>query len=510
MNRQNVLLVAAASLVTALTMIAVPAVGQLVQPAEPIPQEAPAPLAPAPVQLAQVGPAPVVERVVPKSQAEITQSFAPIVRNTAPAVVNVYSSVEVQRSNCPYANDPFYAQFFCGGRNSPVTKERVENSLGSGVIVGADGVIVTNNHVVEAGDQFRVVLQDRREFPATLVMADARTDLAVLKIDAAGVRFPTLSYADTAVMQVGDLVLAIGNPFGVGQTVTSGIVSALARTDVGVSDYASFIQTDASINPGNSGGALVDMQGRLVGVNTLIFSKGGGSNGIGFAIPSEMVKRVVDAAVNGGALVRPWLGAKGESVTPNIAQGLGLDRPQGVLISEIYPNGPAAKGGLKKGDLVLKIDGREVYDEKGLKFVAATKPAGDTVSLSILRDRKPQTVSIKLAAPPGTTDAELKSVEGRNPFAGAQVAELSPALAEELGLDPFQYESGMLVYRVPRGSIASRLGLRPGDIVREINGAAIKTAKDLDGAIARNTSAQAVWRLAIERNGQRIETQVRV
>ncbi|MDZ4760681.1 MAG: Do family serine endopeptidase [Alphaproteobacteria bacterium] len=504
MNRQNILLVAAASAVTALTMLAVPAMGQLVQ------EESPAETA-APAQFAQAQPSPAIERVVPASQASMAQSFSPVVRTTAPAVVNVYSSVEVQRSNCPYANDPFFAQFYCG-RGSSVTKERVENSLGSGVIVGEDGVIVTNNHVVEAGDQFRIVLQDRREFPATLVMADQRSDLAVLKIDAAGVRFPTLSFADTRTMLVGDLVLAIGNPFGVGQTVTSGIVSALARTDVGVSDYASFIQTDASINPGNSGGALVDMQGRLVGVNTLIFSKGGGSNGIGFAIPSEMVKRVVDAAMNGGALVRPWLGAKGESVTPGIAQGLGLDRPKGVLISEIFPGGPAAKGGLRKGDLVLTIDGREVYDEKGLKFVAATKAAGESVSLLVLRDRRQQTLSVKLAAPPGTTDAELKQVQGRNPFAGSVLAELSPALAEEIGLDPFRYESGMLVYRVPRGSIASRLGLRQGDIVKEVNGAPIRTARDLDGVLSRaqTSDAQAVWRLAIERNGERIETSVRV
>jgi len=200
----------------------------------------------------------------------------------------VYSSVNVTRSNCPYANDAFWAQVYCG-RNTQTRSEKVDNSLGSGVIVGADGVIVTNNHVVEGGQEFRVVLNDRREFPAQLVMKDERTDLAVLRIDAGAQPLPMLNFADTRNVQIGDLVLAIGNPFGVGQTVTSGIVSALARTDVGASDFGSFIQTDASINPGNSGGALVDMQGRLVGVNSMIFSKGGGSNGIGFAIPAEMV-----------------------------------------------------------------------------------------------------------------------------------------------------------------------------------------------------------------------------
>jgi serine protease Do len=500
MNRQNVLLALAASVTTGLVMLAVPALGQLAAPPTTAPVFPPAPPA-----------AESIVREVPRSQADLTQSFAPVVRQTAPAVVNVYSSVVVQRSNCPYANDPFYAQFFCRGDTSS-TRERVENSLGSGVIVGEEGVIVTNNHVVEAGDQFRVVLSDRREYPASLVMSDARSDLAVLRIDAPGLSFPTLGFADTRTMQVGDLVLAIGNPFGVGQTVTSGIVSALARTDVGVSDYASFIQTDASINPGNSGGALVDMRGRLVGVNTMIFSKGGGSNGIGFAIPAEMVKRVVDAAVNGGTLVRPWIGAKGQSVDSSAAAALGLDRPQGVLISEIYPGGPAARAGLKKGDLVLSIDGREVFDEKGLKFVAATKAAGETVSLTVMRDGRRSTLQMKLAPPPGTTEAELKSIEGRNPFSGAQVAELSPALAEELGLDPFRFESGMLVYRVPRGSIASRLGLRPGDILREVNGAVIRTARDLELSIqkAQSGGASSIWRLAIERNGERIETSVRI
>jgi Do/DeqQ family serine protease len=499
MSRQNVFLALAASVTTGLVMLSVPALGQRTQAPAPVASPPPAP------------PARVETRVVPESKADLTQSFAPVVRQTAPAVVNVYSSVVVERSNCPYANDPFYAQFFCRG-NTSSTRERVENSLGSGVIVGDEGVIVTNNHVVEAGDQFRVVLSDRREYPATLVMADSRSDLAVLRIDAPGVTFPTLTFADTRTMQVGDLVLAIGNPFGVGQTVTSGIVSALARTDVGVSDYASFIQTDASINPGNSGGALVDMRGRLIGVNTMIFSKGGGSNGIGFAIPAEMVKRVVDAAVNGGTLVRPWIGAKGQGVDSAAAAALGLDRPQGVLISEIYPGGPAARAGLKKGDLVLSIDGREVYDEKGLKFVAATKAAGETVSLVLQREGKRSTVQMRLAAPPGTTEAELKSVEGRNPFSGAQVAALSPALAEELGLDPFRFESGMLVYRVPRGSIASRLGLRPGDIVREVNGAVIRTARDLELSIQKGQSgaSPAIWRLAIERNGERIETSVRI
>ncbi|MDP3736055.1 MAG: Do family serine endopeptidase [Hyphomonadaceae bacterium] len=491
MNRQNILLVVSASLVTALVMLGVPALGQLVQNEKPV------------VTSAQPEPSPQVERYAPTSQVSMQESFAPIVQRTAPAVVNVYSSVTVTRSNCPYANDPVFSRL-CGGAQT--RNEKVDNSLGSGVIVGADGVIVTNNHVVEAGEQFRVVLNDRREFPAVLVMKDDRTDLAVLKIDTKGQALPTLDYADTRGVQVGDLVIAIGNPFGVGQTVTSGIVSALARTDVGVSDYSSFIQTDASINPGNSGGALVDMRGRLVGVNSMIFSRGGGSNGIGFAIPSEMVKRVVDAAVHGGTLVRPWLGAKGDVVTNAIAQSLNLDRPKGVLISDVYPGSPAEKAGLKKGDLVLSIDGREVFDDKGMKFIAATKAEGETVDLSIITKGQPKLLRAKLAAPPGSAKEEQLQVKGRNPFTGAVVVQTSPALAENIGLDPFKFQSGVMIFSVPARTIAASLRFQPGDIIREVNGSVIRTPQDLEAAIKRSESSpDRVWRLAIDRNGERKE-----
>ncbi len=500
MKKQSFLVAIAASVGTAAVIISAPAAGQLFGGREDVRE--------APVQLAQVAPSPqpvAADRVAPVSQAGLQQSFSPVVKNTAPAVVNVYTAKT--EAVCPYANSTF-AQFYCG--SDAGRTEKREMSLGSGVIVGADGVIVTNNHVVESGDEFRVVLHDRREFPATLVMKDERTDLAVLKIDVGAEQLPNLGFADTNKIQVGDLVLAIGNPFGVGQTVTSGIVSALARTDVGVSDYSSFIQTDAPINPGNSGGALVDMQGRLVGVNSMIFSKTGGSVGIGFAIPAEMVKRVVDAAVHGGTLVRPWLGAKGDGVTMNVATTVGLDRPRGVILSEIYKSGPADRAGLQEGDIVLTIDGREVFDDKGMKFIAATKAEGESVEVSFLRNRQEQTVSLKLARPPGTTEADLKQVAGRNPFAGAVIAELSPALAEELGLDPFRYESGLLVYQVPYRSIAGNLGLRPGDIVKEVNGVAVKSRADLDRAVSKAATNQGVWRLAIERNGRRIETSVRI
>jgi S1-C subfamily serine protease len=300
-------------------------------------------------------------------------------------------------------------------------------------------------------------------------------------------------------------VLAIGNPFGVGQSVASGIVSALARTDVGVSDYSSFIQTDASINPGNSGGALVDMQGRLVGVNTMIFSRGGGSNGVGFAIPSEMVKRIVDAAVRGGTMVRPWLGAKGEVIDSAKAKALGLDRPRGVLISNIYSGGPADRAGLREGDVVLNVDGREVFDDRGMKFIAATKAEGETVNLKVLRGGREQLLQVRLAAPPGTTTAERFTVSGNNPFNGTQVTPMSPALAEELGLDPFKYDSGIMIYTMSPRSYARRVGFQPGDVVKEINGTTVRTPKEFEAAVKRAESGDGTWRLAIERNGERRE-----
>ena len=444
---------------------------------------------------------------VPQSRGEISASFSPVVKKTAPAVVNVYTSKTVRRSSSPFANDPFFQHFF-GDRLGGVPQERVQSSLGSGVIVGADGVIVTNNHVVADGDELKVVLSDRREYAAELVVADERTDLAVLKIDTEGEALPTLSFADTRAIEVGDLVLAIGNPFGVGQTVTTGIISAQARTDVGVSDFSFFLQTDAAINPGNSGGALVDTAGRLVGVNTAIFSRSGGSNGIGFAIPSEMVKRVVDAAMNEGQLIRPWLGLKGQSVTAEVARSLGLSRPMGVLVTEIYDDGPSARAGLRRGDLVTKIDDREVFDDRGLKFLAATLAPGEATKLSVLRSGELREVSVILAPPPGASDSELLQFGGEHhPFSGAEFVELSPALADELGRDLF--DTGVLVNRVWRRTPAYRTGLRPGDIVRRVNRIVIEEADQLESVVRRDQGPGSIWEVTIERNGRTATQRVR-
>lgn len=432
------------------------------------------------------------EKVVPENQAQVELSYAPLVREVSPAVVNVYTKKTVQRRTTSMQ------EFLYGRRFGAPNGQSVQNSLGSGVIVGEDGVVVTNNHVIDGADEVIVVLADRREYPAELILADERTDLAVLRIDTEGAPLPKLGYASTIGVEVGDLVLAVGNPFGVGQTVTTGIISATARTDVGVSDYAFFLQTDAAVNPGNSGGALVNTRGELVGINTAIFSRSGGSNGIGFAIPSEMVKRVVDAAVNEGTIVRPWLGLKGQSVSFDIAKAQGLERPVGVIITEVYDDGPADRSDLRRGDLILSIDDREVFDERGLKFLAATKSPGEDVTLNVLRGGTEQTVTARLAPPPGMSEAEVTLLEGRHPFTGAEVAELSPRLAEELGRDPF--DSGVLVTRVMRRAYARRI-VRSGDIIQSIDGQPIQTLDDLDAALDRDSGR---WEIEIDRNGRSI------
>jgi Do/DeqQ family serine protease len=308
--------------------------------------------------LALSSPAAAQDRRVPTG-AELKLSFAPIVQRVAPAVVNVYAAKVVENRN-PLFDDPLFRRFF-GSPDMP--RERVQRSLGSGVIVDPSGLVVTNNHVIEGASEIKVALSDKREFEAEVVLKDPRTDLAIMRIKDQRERFPAIEFGDSDDLQVGDVVLAIGNPFAVGQTVTQGIVSALARTQIGITDYQFFIQTDAAINPGNSGGALVDVHGRLAGINTAIYSRSGGSIGIGFAIPANMVKVVVASARGGGAAVlRPWLGAKLQAVTAEIAESLSLKRPSGALVATVSPRSPASRAGLRTGDVIVAIDGQIVDD----------------------------------------------------------------------------------------------------------------------------------------------------
>jgi Do/DeqQ family serine protease len=435
------------------------------------------------------------ERRVP-TQSELRLSYARVVQHVAPAVVNVYAAKVVQNRN-PLLDDPIFRRFF-GVPGGPGGNQ-VQRSLGSGVIVDAGGLIVTNNHVIEGADEVKVSLADKREFEATLVLKDPRTDLAILRVKDGRERFPVLDFADSDALQVGDIVLAIGNPFGVGQTVTHGIVSALARTQVGVSDYQFFIQTDAAINPGNSGGALVDMTGKLVGINTAIFSRSGGSQGVGFAIPANMVKVVVASAKTGGkAVARPWLGAKLQAVTADIADSMGLKRPSGALIANVAPNSPAARASLKPGDLIVSVDGQDVEDPNAFDYRFATKPLGGTARLGIVRGGREQTVTVALQIAPEMPREEIV-IRSRSPFSGVKIANLSPALVDELQVR--NADQGVVVVDVDNGSYASNLGFQRGDVIQEVNGERVTTTHDLDRLSKTQNRA---WRIVIVRNGQRI------
>ncbi len=433
----------------------------------------------------------------PDNREQITFSYAPVVKIAAPAVVNVYVRQRVRRDSA--FNNPIFEQFF--GPNFGQS-ERAQNSLGSGVIVTPTGVVVTNNHVVQgdAGTEIKVALADTREFDAKVLLKDERTDLAVLQIKSSDIEFPYVTLADADLLEVGDMVLAIGNPFGVGQTVTSGIVSALARTRVGISDYQFFIQTDAAINPGNSGGALVDMQGRLVGINTAIFSKSGGSQGIGFAIPANMVRLIVDSALQGGTVRRPWLGASLMEVSPEIANAAGLDRSAGALVSEVFDGGPAAAGGLRAGDIIIAVDGKEVSDPNAFTYRFTTRGASGDVSLEVLRAGTRRRLSVALMVAPETPPRDLRDLSGNNPLAGAKVANLSPAVADELSISEAQ---GVVVVETEAYSIARRIGVQPGDIIAEINGEKIDTTRSLEKLVGKGAH---VWRMTIRRGGQTIRT----
>ncbi len=431
------------------------------------------------------------ERVLPRSAAELQLSYAPLVEAVAPAVVNIYTRrLAAVRRRSPFFGDPFFERFF-GEAFPGVPRERVERSLGSGVVVSPDGVIVTNHHVVENSDEITVALADRREFAAELVGGDEASDLAVLRIDTGGESLPALELGDSDAVAVGDIVLAIGNPFGVGQTVTGGIVSAQGRTGL---RGGAFIQTDAAINPGNSGGALVTLDGRLVGVNSAILSRSGGSVGIGFAIPSNLVRVAVERLVATGRMVRPWVGVALQPVTAELARGLGLDRPVGVLVTRAHPASPAD---LAMGDVILAVDGREVFDEDGFRFRLATRRLGEAVALTVRGRSGERTERLPLVEPPEDPPRDARRLDGRHPLSGATVANLSPALAIEIGADPMA--AGVVVLRVTRGA-AERLGLRAGDVVAEVAGEAVADTAGLERVLSR---ARREWPLSIRR-GDRV------
>ncbi|MDP1840094.1 MAG: Do family serine endopeptidase [Reyranella sp.] len=423
----------------------------------------------------------VVAQPLPTSRSDLAYSYAPLVKRVSPAVVNIYTTTaaRVQR-RLPF---PFPGM--------PQAGERVQNSLGSGVLVRPDGLIVSNAHVVKGADEIRVVLADRREFEAKLVMQDERYDLALLRIEGAGEKFPFLEMRDSDSIEVGDVVLAIGNPFGLTQTVTSGIVSAVARSAGGINDSNFFLQTDAAINPGNSGGALVSLDGRLIGINTAIYSQSGGSVGIGFATPSNIVARVVAIGEQGGRIVRPWLGVSMQRVTPDLAAGFGLSRPAGLVVKEVFADGPGAAAGLKRNDVIVAMRDQPIDDEAGLRFRLSTLQVDATVPVRIVRAGKELTVELKLAAPPEKPPRERSVLDGRQPLSGATVVNMSPAVAEELGL--VEWRPGVTVVEVKPGAYAGRF-IRPGDMILATNGQDVKSVADLKKRIAAGISSVSIGR----------------
>ena len=434
------------------------------------------------------------QRTVPQTQSEITLSFAPIVKQAAPAVVNIYTKKIIQRRASPFAGDPFFDQFFKDMFPGGGLQRRIENSLGSGVIIDSSGVVVSNHHVVGDADEITVVLQDRREFQGRVILADKESDLAVVQLEGAS-GLPTLALRDSDTLEVGDLVLAIGNPFGVGQTVTSGIVSGLARTS-GARGSGFFIQTDAAINPGNSGGALVDMEGRLVGVNTAILSRSGGSNGIGFAVPANLVATVINTARSGQSrLVRPWFGLSGQGVDGELASALGMDTPRGIAIEDLHRASPLREVGLDRGDVIVAVDGHDVNTMEELDFRTATKPLGKRVSVVYVREGVKNETSVSLAAAPEEPARDRRVLNKNDGMPGLAVINANPAVIDEFDLPVSS--SGVLVLNAQ--GPARRVGLRRGDFILEVDGKEVATVDALVRAL-KSTSGDTV--LEVERRGR--------
>ncbi len=443
-------------------------------------------------------------RQVPQNKPQILYSFAPLVRQVSPSVVNVYAARQVRQRRSPFAGDPFFERFFGENAFGGRPRQRTARSLGSGVIIGKDGVVITNNHVIENADQVKVVLSDGRELPAEIRLIDKKSDLAVLQI-LSDETFPAVTLGDSDDLEVGDLVLAIGNPFGVGQTVTSGIVSALARGRTGITDFGFFIQTDASINPGNSGGALVAMNGALIGINTAIFSRSGGSNGIGFAVPSNMVRVVLDSVRRGSdSVMRPWVGAEFQTVTSDIAESLGLAQPVGALVAGVIGGSPAEKAGLRLGDVVLEVDGRVIEHVDALGYRLATAGIGRKVEMRVLSRSKSRSLTISLHEAPEDPPRDQRLIGGRSPFTGSTVVNLSPRVTQELGLPGSR--KGVVVIDVERGSPANRFGFKARDIILSVNDYLVEDTSQLD-EMARSGSRG--WRYEFEREGRRYRQAVR-
>jgi len=408
-------------------------------------------------------------------------AMAEVVTAVKPAVVNIASTriLEKRENPSPFFNDPFFRRFF-GEEFGPSGKPRKykQSGLGSGVIVDENGYILTNNHVIKDADEIVVKLSDKREFKGKVIGTDAKTDLAVIKIDSNNL--PVLKLGDSDELKVGETVLAIGNPFGLSHTVTSGIVSATGRAQVGIADYEDFIQTDAPINPGNSGGALVSIRGELVGVNTAIFSTTGGYQGIGFAIPSNMVKTVMESLIKTGKVTRGWLGVNIQPLTPDLAKQFNLKEEKGVLVGDVVENSPAEKAGLQRGDVMVTFDGKDIRDALSLRNMVANTLPDTAVVINIIRDAKPETVRVIISETPEETQTLSKSFD--NQLKGVYVQTLTPELSKSMGI-PKQMQ-GVVITDIEEGSPAEGI-LGRDDVLMEINKNKIIDTKGYEAVVSK-------------------------
>lgn len=436
------------------------------------------------------------QRIAPNTLSRAKISFADAVRQVSPAVVNIYTAKVVQNR----VNDPFFEMFF--GQAMPgISRERVEQSLGSGVVVRADGIAVTNYHVIKDATEIRVVFNDGRELPARILDADPQMDIAVIQVQLpAGDTLPFVRFGDSSSLEVGDVVLALGNPFGVGQSVSMGIVSALGRTTAAQNAFADFIQTDAAINPGNSGGALVDSYGNLVGINSAIYTRGGGSNGIGFAVPANAVRAVVESVLMTGEVRKAWFGAQGQDLNMPLAGKLGLRSPNGVLINEIFEGSPASRGGLRIGDVILAFEDQTVTNTKMLDARVASAPATSSVRLRVWREGREIELVIPLQPLPERRQEDRFTITGDSPLAGYQVENISPTLAQEFSL-PYNTE-GVMITGIPNqtgGLDFYGRGMQIGDILTSINRQEIQTLNHVREAVRRRPRS---WEIVYKRGSR--------
>lgn len=444
--------------------------------------------------------------IIPKTKREISLTFAPIVKQVAPTVVNIYATnvVEVKLPFSPFLDDPFFKQFF-KKIHGQEKFAREQNALGSGVIIDPQGLVLTNYHVIKNAEIIRVALSNKNEFAAKVIATDKQTDLALLQLEAAEKKFPYLKIEEFDNVEVGDLVLAIGNPFGVGQTVTSGIVSALARSQEGISDFRSFIQTDAAINPGNSGGPLITVEGKMIGINTAIFSKTGGSMGISFAIPINMAIPLLHARQNGGKVIRPWSGLQVIPITSEIAQNLGLPHPYGVVVTKVHPLGAGKKAHIIPNDVILKVNGKEVENDGAFSYQIAVLPVHSKAIFTILRKKQEIEVPIILDAPYESTDKTSFDVMTDSPLKGLTVCNMSPAVAIENNLDP--YLEGLLIRDVHENTPAGTIGLRPGDILLSINKHFLKDKNELKQVLRQHFIE---WNIEVQRGKNTFQLHIKL